>query len=135
MAKVSEKVLTFNDGSRSGIARSNSKTKRIPMRQFLIISAFIAAIIAVVLAVTHLYHLAYIPSIIALILGTIGFFMDKQKSKKAVQLIFLLTILSLSLTTYKSIYTTTDDNATPELQQKQQQFKNETKKNVEDLKH
>ena len=74
------------------------------MKQIVTLLGLISAITAVVLAVTSFSYMAYIPAILALVLGALSFFISKQKSKKAVQLIFLLTILSLTLTIYKSIY-------------------------------
>lgn len=103
------------------------------MRRALIILGFIAAVLAVVLAVTPLSQISFIPSVIALALASFGFFMDKQKSKKPVQLIFILTVLSLSLATYKSIYTTAEVGNTEELQQKELQLENESMDELEDL--
>lgn len=74
------------------------------MKQVVTLLGLISAIISVILAVTSLSNMVYIPAISALILGALSFYTSKQKSKKAVQLIFLLTILSLSLSIYKSVY-------------------------------
>ena len=76
------------------------------MRRLFIILGFIAAILAVLLSVTPLSKIAYIPAVVALIFGLIAFYFSKQKqvSKKSIQLIFLLTIISLTITTYKSVF-------------------------------
>ena len=93
------------------------------MRKTSIILGFIAAILAVILAVTPLSKLAYIPSVVALIFGLIAFYVSKQKQypKKSIQLIFLLTLIALSLTTYKVIFSTVEVGDTEDLEQKESQ--------------
>ncbi|WP_026753091.1 hypothetical protein [Sediminibacter sp. Hel_I_10] len=86
------------------------------MKQIVTLLGLISAITAVVLAVTSFSNMAYIPAILALVLGALSFFISKQKSKKAVQLIFLLTILSLSLTIYKSIYSEEEPSEVDQLE-------------------
>ena len=76
------------------------------MKKLVIVLGFIIAILAVVLAVTPLSKIAYIPGVAALILGILAIYLSKQKqgSKKSIQLIFLLTIIALAVTTYKSVF-------------------------------
>lgn len=76
------------------------------MRQLFIILGFITSTLAVVLSVTPLSKIAYIPAIAALIFGLIALYFSRQKQypKKSIQLIFLLTIISLTITTYKSVF-------------------------------
>ncbi len=80
------------------------------MRRLFIILGFIAAIFTVILAVTPLSKLAFIPAIAALLFGLIAFYISKKENnpKKSIQIIFLLTIISLGITTYKSIFETTE---------------------------
>lgn len=76
------------------------------MRRLFIILGFITSILAVVLSVTPLSKISYIPAIAALIFGVIALYFSRQKQypKKSIQLIFLLTIISLTITTYKSVF-------------------------------
>lgn len=62
---------------------------------------------AVILSVTPLSKIAYIPAVAALVFGLVAFYYSRQKQypKKSIQLIFLLTIISLSITTYKAVFT------------------------------
>ncbi len=62
---------------------------------------------AVVLSVTPLSKIAYIPSAAALVFGLVAFYFSRQKQypKKSILLIFLLTIISLTITTYKAVFT------------------------------
>ncbi|TXD84785.1 FUSC family protein [Subsaximicrobium wynnwilliamsii] len=103
------------------------------MRHALLILGFIAAVLAVVLAVTPLSQMSFIPAVVALIAGIFAFYMDKDRSKKAVQLIFILTILSISLATYKGVFSSAEVGNTEELKQKEQQLENESIDELEDL--
>src|SRR5690606_19941794 len=80
------------------------------MRCLFIILGFIAAILTVILAVTPLSKLAFLPAVAALLFGLIAFYISKKENnpKKSIQIIFLLTIISLGITTYKSIFETTE---------------------------
>lgn len=77
------------------------------MRRLFIILGFIASIMAVILSVTPLSKIAYIPAVAALVFGLVAFYYSRQKQypKKSIQLIFLLTIISLTITTYKAVFT------------------------------
>lgn len=87
------------------------------MKKLVIILGFISAVIAVLIAITPLSQMAFIPAIIALFLGIVAMYLSKQKqgSKKIIQLLFLLTIIALALTTYKSIFNTVEVGDTQEL--------------------
>lgn len=76
------------------------------MRRLFIILGFITSILAVALSVTPLSKIAYIPAIAALVFGFAAFYLSRQKQypKKSIQLIFLLTIISLTITTYKAVF-------------------------------
>ncbi len=77
------------------------------MRRTFIILGFIASIVAVALSVTPLSKIAYLPAVAALLFGMAAFYFSRQKQypKKSIQLIFLLTIISLTITTYKAVFT------------------------------
>ncbi|MDG5493190.1 FUSC family protein [Psychroserpens sp. SPM9] len=105
------------------------------MKKLFLILGFITAILALILAVTPLSKLAYIPSIAALVFGvlTLYFSKDKQASKKSIQLVFLMTIIALVLTTYKVIFTTSEVGDTKQMEQKEEQLEEESLEELEDL--
>ena len=90
------------------------------MKKTFIILGFISAIVAAVLSVTHLYHLAITPIIVAFISGLIVLFLSKKQNTKTktIQYIFLLVIISLALTIYKEALPTAELEKTeqPELE-------------------
>ncbi len=77
------------------------------MRRLFVILGLIASVFSVILSVTPLSKIGYIPAVVALIFGAIAFYFSKQKQYpiKSIQLIFLLTIISLTITTYKAVFT------------------------------
>ena len=91
------------------------------MKKIAIILGFITAILAVVLAVTPLFKLAIFPVIIALISGTIIFYLSKKENKKTkiIQYLFLLVIIALSLTIYKAVFTKAEVGDIEELEQRE----------------
>lgn len=105
------------------------------MRKLFIILGLIAAIIAVVLSSLPLFNMAFIPAIAALIFGLIAFYLSKQQneSKKVVQLIFLLTIISLCLSTYKAIFSETEVGNTEELEVRVQEAEENAIEELEGL--
>lgn len=80
------------------------------MKKLFTILALIASIFAIVFSVLPISNLAVIPCIAALIFGIIAFYLSKKSGsvKKIIQFTFLLTIIALSITTYKSIFTKTE---------------------------
>ncbi|RIA09435.1 hypothetical protein OE09_1271 [Flavobacteriaceae bacterium MAR_2010_72] len=105
------------------------------MRNVFVVLGFIASILAVILAVTPLFKIAYIPSIAALVFGLIAFYFAKQKQlpRKSIQLIFLLTIIALSLSTYKSVFTIAEVGNTEELIQKENESELDALEELEDI--
>ena len=105
------------------------------MRSLFIILGFIAAVLAVVLAVTPLSQIAYLPAIAALIFGGIAFFFSKRDKapKKSVHLIFLLTTISLVLTTYKAVFTTAEVGNLEELELLEDASIKDSKDQLEEL--
>lgn len=83
------------------------------MKKLFIILGLIAAFTAVVLSVTSLHGMAVTPIIIAFISGLIVIFLSKKEHSKTktIQYIFLLVIISLSLTIYKGVTKTDDEVA------------------------
>ncbi|WP_338733668.1 FUSC family protein [Mangrovimonas cancribranchiae] len=105
------------------------------MRKISIILGLTLAILAVILSVLPLSNLAYIPAIIALILGSFSIYLSNKegKSKKTIQIVFLLSIIALSLAIYKSIFTTIEIGNTEELEKREQQSEQEAIEELEDL--
>jgi membrane-bound ClpP family serine protease len=105
------------------------------MKKLVIVLGFISAILAVVLAVTPLFKIAYIPSTIALVFGILALYFSKQNqdSKKSIQLVFLLTIIALAVTTYKSVFNTVEVGNTEELQETVNESEEEAIKELEDI--
>jgi membrane protein implicated in regulation of membrane protease activity len=105
------------------------------MRTLFVVLGFIASILSVILAVTPLFKIAFIPSIAALVFGLVALYVSKQKQlpKKSIQLVFLLTIIALSLTTYKSIFSTVEVGDTEELIQKENESEQEAIETLEDI--
>ena len=105
------------------------------MRKLFIILGLIAAIIAVVLSSLPLFNMAFIPAIAALIFGLIAFYLSKQEneSKKVVQLIFLLTIISLCLSTYKAVFSETEVGNTEALELREEEAKDNAIEELEGI--
>ncbi len=106
------------------------------MRRLFIILGFIASILAVILSVTPLSKIAYIPAVAALIFGLIAFYLSKQKQypKKSIQLIFLMTIISLTITTYKAIFDVVEVGNVEGLELKEKESEEKALEDLEDLK-
>ena len=105
------------------------------MRSLFIVLGIVAATLALVLAVTPLSQMAFLPAGAALIFGFIAFYMSKGKGmpKKSVQLIFLLTAISLILTTYKTIFHTAEVGNLEELELMEEASMKDSKEILEDL--
>lgn len=105
------------------------------MKKLFIILGFITAILALILAVTPLSKIAYIPSVVALICGVLALVTsnDKQKGKKSIQLMFLMTIIALALTTYKAVFNTVEVGNTEQLEEKEEQLEEESIEELEGI--
>jgi tellurite resistance protein TehA-like permease len=105
------------------------------MRKLFIVLGIIASVLALVLSVLPLSNLAYFPAIAALIFGLIAFYISNKNSQsvKTVQLVFLLTIIALSISIYKSIFNTVEVGNTEELEVREQQSEEEAIEELEDL--
>lgn len=79
-------------------------------KKVVIIIGFIASILAVIIAVTPQYNLAVAPISVAFLCGLILLFISKKENKKTktIQYIFIMVIISLSLTIYKTIFSETE---------------------------
>ena len=105
------------------------------MRTLFIVLGLIAAGLAVILAVTPLSQIAYLPAVAALVFGFVAFYLSKhqQSPKKTVQLIFLLTMISLVLSTYKLIFNMAEVGNLEELELMQEASVEDSKEILEEL--
>lgn len=78
------------------------------MKKIFTILAIVTSVLAIILSVLPAFNLAIIPSIIALVSGLIAFYLSKKRGevKKIIQFTFLLTIIALSISIYKSVFHT-----------------------------
>ncbi|MGB0982098.1 MAG: FUSC family protein [Winogradskyella sp.] len=105
------------------------------MKKLVIILGFIAALLAVILAVTPLFKLAIIPIITAILCGLVVFFISKKANvkSKAIQYIFLLSIMALSIMIYKSIFETKEIGNVEQLEQRDEENLEDSKDLLEDI--
>lgn len=105
------------------------------MRKTLIILGLISATLCVVLSVLPLYKLAFIPAILALGFGAAGIYLSNKhhKSKKTIHLIFLLSIIGMSIGVFKSLTETSEIGDTEVLDKKAQDSEEDSKEILEDL--
>lgn len=85
------------------------------MKRLWIVLGLTAAVLALILSVTTFFNMAYMPAVAALIFGLIAFYLSRQKEfpKKPIQLIFLLAIIAVVLSSYKLIFVP-PENTDPE---------------------
>tara|TARA_R100001369_G_scaffold91836_2_gene134389 strand:- start:1122 stop:1460 length:339 start_codon:yes stop_codon:yes gene_type:complete len=104
-------------------------------KKLFIILGFIAAILAVILAVTPLSNLAVAPTIIAFLSGLIVLFLSKKQNTKTktIQYIFLMVIISLSLTIYKGVFSTKEVGNTEQLELRDEENLEDSKEILEDI--
>ncbi|WP_178988299.1 FUSC family protein [Winogradskyella schleiferi] len=99
------------------------------MKKIVIIVGLISALAATILATTKFSNFSIIPIIIAFISGLILLFLSKKEQSKIkpIQYIFLLVIISLGLTIYKSVNTTSEIEETEPLEQTDQEIQDKPK--------
>jgi membrane protein implicated in regulation of membrane protease activity len=105
------------------------------MKKTFIILGIIAAVFATILSVLPVSNLAIFPAIAAFIFGLIAFFLSKKSGSvsKMIQFTFLLTIVSLSVTFYKAVFTKSEVAETKELINKEDESKQEAIEELESL--
>ena len=104
-------------------------------KKLFIILGFIAAVFAVILAVTPLSNLAIVPIIVAFICGLIILYITrKQEVKtKTIQYIFLMVIIALVLTVYKSVTDTKEIGDVEQLEQRDEENLEDSKELLKDI--
>lgn len=105
------------------------------MKTLFVVLGFIASILSIILAVTPLFKISYIPSIAALVFGLVALYVSKKKQlqKKSIQLIFLMTLIALAITTYKTVFNSVEVGNTEELIQKEEDSEQEAIETLEDI--
>lgn len=105
------------------------------MKKLFTILALIAAIFAIIFSVLPISNLAVIPAIASLAFGLIAFYLSKKSGrvKKIIQFSFLLTIIALALTTYKSIFNKTEVANTDEIEATENKLEAESVEELEGL--
>jgi membrane protein implicated in regulation of membrane protease activity len=105
------------------------------MKTLFVVLGFIASILSIILAVTPLFKIGYIPSIAALVFGLVALYISKNKQlqKKSIQLVFLMTLIALAITTFKTVFNTVEVGNTEELIQKEEDSEQEAIETLEDI--
>ncbi len=105
------------------------------MKKILVTIGLITAILSAVLATLPVFNLAIFPGILALICGVIALIKAKKEksSTQIIQLVFLILILSLSLTVYKSVFNKVEVGNTEVLEQREEQKEEEAKEELLDI--
>nr|WP_233164078.1 FUSC family protein [Snuella sedimenti] len=97
--------------------------------------AIIASFLAIILSVLPVSNLAIFPAIAALAFGLVAFYLSKKSGhvKKIIQFTFLLTIIAISISIYKAMFTTIEVAETKALEAKESQSKEEALKDLEEI--
>lgn len=105
------------------------------MKKLFTILALIASIFAIIFSVLPISNLAIIPAIASLLFGLIAFYLSKKTGqvKKSIQFSFLLTIMALAITTYKSIFTKTEVVNTEAIEAKELELEEQSIEALEEL--
>ncbi|MBT8309997.1 MAG: FUSC family protein [Flavobacteriaceae bacterium] len=105
------------------------------MRYTYIFLGLLAAIIALALSILPFGLIALIPAIIGLILGYLASKASKQqgKSKLPASLIFLLSIIALVITSYRTVFTENKVETDTEFIEKEKESKEEALEELEEL--
>lgn len=105
------------------------------MRLILLILAIIAAFLGLALAILPLGSFALIPIILAFILGMILFKISKNEGQSTglIKIIFLVAIIALGLTIYKTIFNENVVNQDIETIQNEEDLLEDAKNELDDL--
>lgn len=105
------------------------------MKKLFVVLGIIASVLAIILSVLPLSNLAFFPAIAAFAFGLVAFYYSNKEnsSRKTIQLIFLLTIIALSIATYKSLFNTVEVGNTEELQEREKKSEEKAMEELEDL--
>lgn len=105
------------------------------MRLVLIILGLLSAILAIVLSILPFGSIAIIPIVLAFVFGIIAFISSKKEGQntRIIKFIFLVTIIALILTIYRSIFDQNIVEDDIETIQNEEESLEDAKKELEDL--
>lgn len=105
------------------------------MKKTFTILAIITSVIAIIISVLPLSNLAIIPCVIALICGWVAYYLSKKSGevKKIIQFTFLLTLIALAISTFKSFFNTVEVKNTKALETKEAESKEEAIEELNEL--
>lgn len=105
------------------------------MKRLFTILAFIASLFAIIFSVLPISNLAVIPAVASVLFGLIAYYLSKKTGtvKKIIQFTFLLTIIALAITTYKSIFNTTEVVNTEAIEATENKLEEESIEELENL--
>jgi len=105
------------------------------MKTLFTILALIASVLAIIFSVLPLSNLAVIPAVAALVFGIIAFYLSKKAGhvKKIIQFSFLLTIMALGISTYKSTFEETKVSDIESIKTTENKLEKESIKALEDI--
>lgn len=105
------------------------------MKKIFIILGFIASLLAIILSVLPISNLSVIPAVAAFIFALIAFYLSKKSGqvKKIIPFVFILTLVSLTITAYKAIFNKAEITDTQELEHKEAESKEDAIDELETL--
>ncbi|NCT10957.1 MAG: FUSC family protein, partial [Flavobacteriia bacterium] len=97
------------------------------MKKLVTIIAFISAIIALIFSLLPIYIIAYYPAIVAVLFCVILWKINQKSNTKSTtfKVLVFLIIASLSITSYRVFFTTSEVSDTKNIQQKEQKSEEE----------
>lgn len=105
------------------------------MRITLIILGLLSALIALIMSILPFGLIALIPAAIAFVIGLLALsaFKKEGQSQLPVKSIFVITIIALALTAYRSIFTENKVEADTEFIEKERESEEEAIDELEDI--
>ena len=105
------------------------------MKKLFTILAIIASFFAIIFSVLPISNLAVVPGFIALVFGLIAYYLSKKTGqvKKIIPFTILLTIMALSISSYKAFFTKTEVASTKVLEAKEIKLEEEAIEELEGL--
>ncbi|MFM1878856.1 MAG: hypothetical protein RLZZ241_1722 [Bacteroidota bacterium] len=106
------------------------------MKTILIVLGYVLAILAVVFSMTPLFKIAILTGTGALVLGLAVYVLDKKSGQalsRSLKVLFLLTLLALAVSAYKTWFVPVEVGNTEDLIEMEDQSEQEAIEELEDL--
>ena len=105
------------------------------MKKTVSIFAFASIILALILSILPIYIIAYIPAVIGMVCAFVLWKINQKSNTNstAFKVLVFLIIASLSITSYRVFFTTSEVIDTKNIQQKEQQSEEEAIEELEGL--